>query len=451
VKGSLTLRLLISASLILIAFFGAAGVALENAFKRGAEQAMQERLQVHIYALLSSANLDSSGRLSLPTTLPEARFSHPGSGLYAVVFDVHGKLIWQSESALGIDINPRTGLQAGQVEFISSENDQFTLYYPVVWENVGGTDNKYVFAVAEDAEVVVRQVTGFRTTLWRWLGSIGFLLLVVQVGVQGWSLLPLRSIAKELEAIETGEKHRLDGRYPRELQGIAANTNALLESERAHLERYRNTLSNLAHSLKTPLAILRGCCNDKSLTLELNTTMNEQVQRMDELVEYQLQRAAARGQKNLSSSIPVMPIIGKIVAALDKVYASKGVSATVFADGNERFFCEEGDLFEIAGNLIDNAYKWCHSKVHITVRLESERNKKYPDLNLVVEDDGPGIPEEKVEQVLHRGIRADERIKGHGIGLAVVNELVQLSGGQLQSGKSRYGGTCWNVWLPGAV
>ncbi len=449
-KGSLTVRLLVSASLILMAFFGAAGVALETAFKRGAEQAMQERLQIHIYALLSSANLASSGRLSLPTTLPEARFSLPGSGLYAVVFDVHGKLIWQSESSLGININPRTGLQAGQAEFVIPENGPFILYYPVVWENTGGAD-KYLFAVAEDAEVVVRQVTGFRTTLWQWLGGIGFLLLVVQVGVQSWSLLPLRSIAKELEAIETGEKHRLDGRYPRELQGIAANTNALLESERAHLERYRNTLSNLAHSLKTPLAILRGCCNDKSLTFELNTTMNEQVQRMDELVEYQLHRAAARGQKKLSASIPVMPIIGKIVAALDKVYASKGVSVTLDANGNECFICEEGDLFEIAGNLIDNAYKWCHCKVHITVRLESERNKKHPGLSLVVEDDGPGIPKEKVEQVLRRGIRADERTKGHGIGLAVVNELVQLSGGQLHSDKSRYGGTCWDVWLPSVV
>ena len=172
---------------------------------------------------------------------------------------------------------------------------------------------------------------------------------------------------------------------------------------------------------------------------------------MDELVEYQLQRAAVRGQKKLSRSILIVPIIDKIVLALDKVYASKYVSAKVDASGDEHFFCEEGDLFEIAGNLIDNAYKWCHNKVRISVNLDFETDKKYPGLVLIVEDDGPGIPQEKVRQVLRRGMRADEQVKGHGIGLAVVNELVQLYGGRLQSGESRYGGARWRVWLPSAV
>lgn len=450
-KGSLRLRLLFSASFILIAFFGAAGVALENAFKKGAEQGMRERLQVHIYALLAAANLDSSAHLNLPSSLPEARFSHPGSGLYAAVFDANGVIVWQSKSAIGIEIEPLLGLQAGQVEFLNADREQATLYYPVVWENERGGEIKFLFAVAEDTEVVIRQVTGFRTTLWWWLGGIGCLLIIVQLGVQQWSLLPLRSIAKELEAIETGKKHRLGEKYPLELQGIAVNMNALLESERAHLERYRNSLSNLAHSLKTPLAILRGCCNDESVSPQLYRTMNDQLQRMGDLVEYQLQRAAARGQQNLAESIAIVPVINKIVTALDKVYADKQVRTTISANGDEHFYCEEGDLFEIAGNLIDNAYKWCKSKVFVTLRMELEENRRTPSLHLSIEDDGPGIPDEKVDQVLKRGIRVDQQIPGHGIGLSVVHELVQLSGGRLSATKSMHGGLRWEVSLPSIV
>jgi len=451
VKGSLSLRLLFSASFILIAFFGAAGIALENAFKKGAEQGMRERLQVHIYALLSAANLDSSAHLNLPSSLPEARFSHPGSGLYAAVFNANGVTIWQSKSAIGVNIKPMFGLQAGQVKYLNINQEQATLYYPVVWENDRGTDNKYLFAVAEDTEVVIRQVTGFRSTLWWWLGGIGCLLLFVQVGVQYWGLLPLRSIAKELEAIENGEKRRLSEQYPRELQGVAVNMNTLLESERAHLERYRNSLSNLAHSLKTPLAILRGCCTTDSSSPEIHSTMNDQVQRMDKLVEYQLQRAAARGQQNLSGSISIIPVIEKIVAALDKVYADKSVVSTVRAEGNDQFYCDEGDFFEIAGNLIDNAYKWCNRQVYITLQIEAAASRRNTSLNLVIEDDGPGIPEAKIAQVLKRGIRADQRIEGHGIGLSVVHELVQLSGGRLDASHSPYGGMRWEVSLPSMV
>ena len=445
---SLTLRLIVSASIVLAAFFGIAGAVLESAFKDGVEQAMRERLQVHIYALLSAADL-TGGHLDLPSSLPEARFSQPGSGLYGAVFDSTGKPLWQSPSAISADLKPVEGLQAGQPIFSAADDGGFVLFYPVVWENEQGWDEEYLFVVAEDADALVRQVTGFRTTLWRWLGGIGFMLVVIQAAVLGWSLRPLRSIAKDLEAIESGERSRLNDRYPRELQGLAGNMNALLDSERAHLERYRNTLSNLAHSLKTPLSILRGCCNDLSIRSAIKTTMSDQVSRMDDLIEYQLQRAAARGRQRLSDTIAIVPVIEKILAALDKVHASKGVISTIHCENEERFLCEEGDFFEIAGNLIDNAYKWCNSKVDVTVQFDSEPCRKLKGLRLIVEDDGPGIPKDKIEQILCRGVRTDERIKGHGIGLAIVTELVQLSGGRLEARTSQHGGARWDVWLPG--
>ncbi|MEN8259776.1 MAG: ATP-binding protein [Pseudomonadota bacterium] len=450
-KNSLNLRLLVSASIVLALFFAVAGIVLERSFRKGAEQALRERLQVHIYALLSAAELNDSGEMTVARTLHEARFSNPGSGLYGYIQSAKKHVLWRSQSSLGEVIQPATDIRPGQKIFIRDEAGRFVLHYGVVWETEAGREREYVFTIVEDDDSFLRQVSGFANTLWFWLGSIGFLLVVLQFIILRWSLKPLRKIARDLEAIEAGDKSCLDDHYPSELQGLAGNLNALLTSERAHLERYRNTLADLAHSLKTPLAILRGCLETGEVASDLRATLQEQISRMDEIIGYQLQRAAARGQKRLSHSINLLSIIHKITAALDKVYAAKGINAVVHAGESGKFFCEEGDIYEIAGNLIDNAYKWCQSRVDVRIDLITDDSKKHSALRLVVEDDGPGIPLEKVEQILRRGIRADEKTHGHGIGMAVVNELVQLLGGKLKAGKSAYGGARWEVLLPASI
>lgn len=440
-----------SASFVLAGFFALAGIALDQAFKEGAEQAIRERLQIHVYALLSAADLSRSGKITLPKSLPEARFSHPGSGLYAYVFSSTGQTVWRSESSLVLGLGSLDDLTAGKATFIRDHDNRFVLYYPVMWENESGTEWKYVFAVAEDASSFMQQVSAFRHSLWVWFSCIGFILIIVQLGILRWSLKPLRLIAKDLEAIEAGRKSRLDDQYPKELQGLAINLNALIDSERTHLERYRNTLADLAHSLKTPLAILRGIQSSETLDSDLRNTLKDQVTRMDDLVEYQLHRAAARGHKHLSLAVDVPALIKKVIASLDKVYSDRKITCILQANKTDKYFCEEGDLYEIAGNLIDNAYKWCESRVLVSVILKQNPGRKRNDLHLSVEDDGPGIPKEKIAQVLKRGIRADERIDGHGIGLAVVNEIVHLSGGELKAGTSSLGGTRWDVLLPALI
>jgi two-component system, OmpR family, sensor histidine kinase PhoQ len=377
--------------------------------------------------------------------LPEARFSTPGSGLYGGVFNINARPVWRSRSAIGIDLKPMHELNPGQSEFRINESGRFVLYYPLVWEDQLGKDKTYLFVVAEDTDAVEREISGFSGTLWRWLGGIGLILVFVQVGVLGWSLLPLRSLAREIEAIEVGAKARLNELYPRELQGVAVNINTLLDAERSHLDRYRKTLSNLAHSLKTPLAILRGCCNEPDLPVFAKNTLGEQISRMDELIEYQLRRAAARGKNRLTPPIAIRPVIEKLIDALKKVYAYKAPNISLQATEGIQFACEEGDLLEIVGNLIDNACKWCRSTVRVTLEYRPEP----AGLTIAVEDDGPGIPEEKLEHVLRRGVRADEQIHGHGIGLAVVYDLVQFSDGRLEAAVSDLGGLKWNVWLPG--
>jgi len=305
-----------------------------------------------------------------------------------------------------------------------------------------------VLAVAEDAASLQQQTADFRRTLWSWLGGSGALLLTVQLLILRWSLKPLRTIARDLEDIEGGRKQSLEGPYPRELGGLASNLNTLLDSERAHLERYRNTLADLAHSLKTPLAVLRGLEQQTGLPETLKSTLGEQVERMQRLVDYQLQKAAAQGRRGSLATTAIAPVLERIRSSLDKVHGGKGIICTLEVDSKAKCFLEEGDLYEIAGNLMDNAYKWCHSQVRVTVTAHRSPSHRHPDLLIKIEDDGPGIPESHRHEVLQRGIRADQSTHGHGIGLAVVHELVRLHGGSLSYHQSQWGGACWEVFIP---
>ncbi len=419
---------------------------MEQGFRESAEQALKEKLQVHVYSLISVAELTESLELSMPETLREPRFSNPGSGLYASITQINNIFVWRSVSAIGLDLPSPQTLDAGKSVFVRDEQGRFVLHYAVIWENKAGFEQYFIFTVAEDGLFISNQVDRFRLTLRGWLFVTALLLVLIQFLVLRWSLKPLRIIVSDLEAIEAGKKTRLDGVYPSELKGLAGNLNALVSSERAHLERYRNTLADLAHSLKTPLAILRGCIESDVVN---KAGVAEQISRMNEIVEYQLQKAAAKGQKKLTGKVDVSLLVDKIIFSLQKVYADKNISFSFHHQDNCSLYCEAGDVYEIAGNLLDNAAKWCQKTVRVgLIQLKRVEDAEYSFV-LQIEDDGPGIPEDKLHEILQRGVRADENIDGHGIGMAVVNELTGLLGGKLVAGKSALlGGMMWQVYLP---
>lgn len=444
---SLSFRLLSVAGLVLAAFFALVALVLEQAFQKSTEQALREKLQTQIYALLSVAEMNSSLQLKMPASLREPRFSNPGSGLYAAIRLSDRSLVWRSPSAVGIDLPVVEQLEQGEFAFVRDREQRFVLHYAVIWENEAGFERSYIFTVAENGEFLGSQVAEFRTTLTGWLSGIGILLVMSQFLLLRWGLKPLRQIGADLEQIEAGKKNRLDGRYAAELQGVAGNLNALISSERAHLERYRNTLADLAHSLKTPLAILRGCVEASVVNRK---TVQHQISRMNEIVEYQLQKAAAKGHRRFSGKVDINQVVDKIIASLSKVYNGKNIAYQLRSDEGCRVYCEEGDVYEIAGNLLDNASKWCRRQVRVTLtRLPEKSNDGGYSLLLIVEDDGPGIAADKMAEILRRGVRADENIAGHGIGMAVVNELLELLGGRLVGEKSAdLGGMRWRVYFP---
>jgi two-component system sensor histidine kinase PhoQ len=241
----------------------------------------------------------------------------------------------------------------------------------------------------------------------------------------------------------------MSSQHPRELEPLTESINALIESERENLDRQRNTLADLAHSLKTPLAVLRARLDNHAPDNELREELDVQLRRMNDMVGYQLARAASSGHKLFAAPIRIEPHAEEIVRGLEKIYARKGVLCEFEVEPDACFHGEPGDLQELLGNLLENAFKWACSRVLFTAKVGTTSEQRRPGLLLIVEDDGPGIPTEQVGALLQRGVRGDERVQGHGIGLAIVQDIVRGYRGELGVGRSEeLGGARFEVSLP---
>jgi two-component system sensor histidine kinase PhoQ len=307
----------------------------------------------------------------------------------------------------------------------------------VDWEvpNHGGT-LELTLHIAEDAGLLESQRDVFRQSLFEYLGGFSVLLLVLLLATLRWSLRPLRRVVDDLARVERGERDRLSADYPHELAGLAANLNEFIDSERKHLQRYRNTLGDLAHSLKTPLAVIRNELESGASGEAMRWTVLEQTGRMDQIVAYQLSRAATSGHTTFAAPIPLQAPAEEVVASLEKVYAAKSVLCEFDIDPKARFYGEEGDLLELLGNLLENAFKWARGRVLLTARAQPAKAGRRAALELAIEDDGPGIRSDQVERLLQRGVRGDERVQGHGIGLAIVQDLLRAYRGSLDVSSS---------------
>lgn len=446
---SLNRRLLLATGVLLIVFLGLTGTVLDGAFRASAQAAVRDRLQAHVYAILAAADRDASGALRVPADLPEARFSTPSSGLYARIIDARGVTVWHSRSMLGVQPAFAQPGQPGESVFERLQaggREYFGLAFGVVWEDAAGSAARYTLQVSEDLSAYQRQVSGFQRSLWGWFVAVGLVLLALLAAMLRWGLAPLRRVARDLDDVRSGRRQRLSGDYPRELIGLTDSINTFVAFERARQERYRNTLSDLAHSLKTPLAVLRsGSESDAARDPQLSALVGEQVERMSQIVDYQLQRSVAAAPPTLATPIPLKASLERVIRSLQKVYQGRAIEFRLEVDEHLRVQIGEGDLLEIAGNLLDNACKWTQSRVWVGADGDAQ------GVRLKVEDDGPGIADAERERVLQRGARADEAVAGHGIGLAVVRDIVNAYAGDLRIGRSqRLGGACLEVWLPNA-
>lgn len=435
--NSLAARIGWSAALVLAIFVALTAWALERAFTDSAGAAMRERLLAQLYLVMAATEVTREGEVSLPQLLGEPRLNLPDSGLYARIDRPDGTPLWHSPSAVGRALPPPGPAREHFGREVVGGERYFVASLRIDWETDSGS-LPLVYSVAEHPAPFEEQMARYRRNLWGWLGAMAALLLLALTAALAWGLRPLRRVAAEVRAIESGARHSLEGDYPREIRGLSDNINTLLHHERAQQARYQHALADLAHSLKTPLAVLRGIDAGAQGPL-----LEEQVARMDAIVQHQLQRAATAGRAALAAPIAVAPLLQRLLAALAKVHAGKPVQVAQAVDPAARFRGEEGDLMELLGNLLDNAHKWCRGRVLVRAETGSGR------LRLSVEDDGPGIAAGQAGQVLARGVRLDEATPGHGIGLAMVRDIVAAYDGTLEIGRSALGGAAIHVTLPG--
>lgn len=451
---SLSARLLASVSALLIVFFGITILALDSVFRDLSERALRDRLEVQVMALLSASEEDT-GSLQ-PARLPDARFDNPGSGLYGEILRSDGYPSWRSNSLTGTGLEFPVRLKSGERRFAELRDAEgqvvLALSMGIDWQFGDGAMRPFVYSVAENLEPYYAQLRRFRGGLFGWFGVLMLLLLGALAILLRRLLAPLRQVEREIEAIDAGTMMELGAGYPRELLGVASKLNALLRSERERLARYRNTLGNLAHSFKTPLAVMRNLLtSSQGRELPIGKQLDEQVGRMDDIVKYQLKRAAASGGILLGAApVDVRDALEALRSALLKVYIERGIACELAIARACLFNGDREDLTEIAGNLADNAFKWARSRVRIIAEPISKPTARRDGLRLVIEDDGPGIPPDERTHVLDRGARLDERVSGQGIGLSVVRELVQLNGGTIAIEESPLGGARIEVRLPPA-
>ncbi len=454
---SLSRRQLIAAAFGLLAFLAFVGYALDRAFEQAAEQSVKSRMQGYAIAYAAGIDVDVTGALLPPALAPDRRLEMPGSGLYVQIVQPGGT--WSSISAMRVNL-PQGKLLPLQEEVfdgplrITADGDVLgTQVYrygrSFAMEYGNGQQARYTVYVIEDTRPFRALMNVFRQYMWRYLLLAGLVLILLQMLTLRWSLQPLRRVVAELSNVRQGRARQMTGAHPRELAPLVGSINELIESERNNLQRQRNVMSDLAHSLKTPLAVMRTQLEANDDEAALRAGFNTQLNRMNDIVSYQLGRARSGGHSLYAAPIEIMRYAEEISRGLEKVYAQKGIFCEFDVDENARFYGEPGDLQELLGNLLENAFKWAESRVLLTVAGMASSNGLRPGVLIAVEDDGPGIEQEKIHLVLQRGVRGDERVQGHGIGLSIVQDIIHNYAGLLNVGRSQeLGGARFEARIP---
>lgn len=439
---SIKLRLIISSLLILVFFIIGTGYTLDKAFYTANKASMQEQLTTQLYLLMAATEISSDKEINMAASLLESKFSLPASGLYAYITDVNNKILWSSLSTIGITTPKPINLEKGKQKISPAKQDNtefYNLSYGVNW--LAGNNNIHItFNVQSDLSNFNQQIFEYRATLWSWLAGMAILLLIALSLLLYWGFLPLRVVISEVNAIESGKQETIQGRYPPEIQVLSKSINQLIEHAQSRQNRYKNALGDLAHSLKTPLAVIRSVIQ-KLDSNELTDTLDEHISKIDNTIQYQLQRASSTGQSLSKNSTPLKKSIDRILSTLNKVYIDKNVTVKNNLSTTQSISISEDDALELFGNLLENAFKWSQSTVMLT---QSKSNNTY---TICIEDDGLGIAKQEQRKILERGYRADSSTPGHGIGLAIVQDILAMYHSELNISTSDLGGAkiCFSI------
>ncbi|GAB4184170.1 MAG: ATP-binding protein [Wenzhouxiangellaceae bacterium] len=443
---SLRARLILAGGLILLLSLGGVGLVLDRAFAAATQSALKERLENVIYLLLAVIETDLP-QLGLDKILPDERLQQPGSGLYAGVRTP--RLRWQSTSSFTEPEFSSGLLPPGRTELLTDwQNDgRLILMMGLEWENDDGSALPLTVWAAQHRDEYNRQMRNYRRALWPWLGVAGLIIVIAQWLGMWLGMRPLRRVEDQVKAIESGRAERLEGRYPVELKPLTDNLNALLSTERGNRERYRKALDDLAHSLKTPLAVMRESLRGAQPDGQELAAARGALDDMQQTIARQLERAVSAARRTHSQPLPIASVIDRLLTALDKVYRQRQIQCEVDIQPGSCFYGEQRDALELLGNVIENAYKYCDHRVRVSAHPLAPASRR-PGLKIVVEDDGPGMSPAEFQRLQRRGERGDQRMEGQGLGLAIVAELLDAYDARFDLARSDLGGAAIHIEMP---
>jgi two-component system sensor histidine kinase PhoQ len=433
------------AVILLTISLGLVGFALDAAFQKSSEAGLKARMESLVYLVLAATELGGDGSLVIDEDPGDPRLRQPGSGIYA---NVSGeKDHWASVSSLGVNLPEVLQIPTGDSEFLPASADTgfyYTFRYGVSWELPQGGMLPVTVTILVDPRELQPELSAFRTGLWQSLGLTGLILVLAQVILLALGLRPLRRITENISGIESGQLERLEGNYPTELEPLQRNLNHLLDTEQANQTRYRNALDSLAHSLKTPLSVIRSSLpsDDSARTVAMENAVSD----MQRLIATRLQRAAASARSSNAPALDVKTQVERLVSSLKRVYSQELINIDVMIEPDLAFYGDQRDFLELTGNLLDNACKYGHGQVRLSAQTLDAVDPR-AGIRLQVDDNGPGIAEDEREQLLQRGVRGDERVEGHGLGLAIVLEIVTAYNGEITITHGDLGGACLGVTL----
>ena len=455
-RGSLRLRLLLGTLVWIAASIVIAGWALGGLFRQHVAMQFFSGLNTHLDQLAAHLLVDPAGKPALSAAQSDPRFSKPYSGLYWQV-DLVGsqqgdgigalrsRSLWDDALRLPVD-TPADG-EVHQHRISGPGNTQLAVVERIVTledlpEAAGRT---FRLAIAADERQLAEPVERFDGMLWLSLGGLGGGLGVVAIIQVMIALVPLRRLHGALAAVRNGWAHRLEGRFPGEVQPLVEEFNIVLAQNAEVVERARTQAGNLAHALKTPLSVIaNGVSGERG---ELAQLVSAQVNVARKQIDYHLSRSRVAASVRLPGArTPVLPVLEGLIRVMQRIHVERNLDLVVHSAGGTAVFRgEEQDLQEMLGNLLDNACKWAAHRVEVAFAVSDDA------LQITLDDDGCGIADAERERVLNRGERADELVPGSGLGLAIVDDLARLYGGRVELADAPLGGLRVVLSLPAAA
>lgn len=450
---SLTFRVIAFSTVWAVIALIAIATVITTLYRQASENGFNSLLSAHLFNLIGSVGVSAGGTLTGSPDLGDLRFSRPASGWYWSVEPVGGNLAGELRSPSMTA--PIASPPVSDVPFDSGFQRSYTTT-GIAGEAIAVFESEFVldsdnrvarFRVMGNLSELEEQISAFQRRLYTYLAIFGAGMIAINAFAILLGLRPLQRVRAALAMVREGTAQKLDGRFPAEIEPLANETNALIENNRRIVERSRTQVGNLAHSLKTPLAVLAN--EGRLIGGDKGRLIVEQASAMQKQLEHYLQRARIAAQRDsVVYRTPIAPALTRMVRVVGKLNPAARIEL-VLPQEEILFAGEREDFEEIVGNLLENAAKWANREIRVSLASAPATGDR--GFVLAIEDDGPGIPEEKAREALKRGRRLDETKPGTGLGLAIVADLVAEYGGRLRLERSDMGGLRAVVELKQAV